>query len=212
MAAIMAAGLVVLALLAAVAAPAHATDYVVGDSAGWASGVDYATWASGKTFAAGDNLVFQYSAMHTVAEVSSADYSACSASNSIQSYSDQNTKVALTAPGTRYFICGAPGHCGNGMKLTVTVAAAAATTTPETSTSTPAATTTPTTTNADTPNADTPPETSTSTPAATTPPTTTKSTSTSSTSSTGAACGGEARLGMGILAAAAGLAGLALMG
>lgn len=122
--------------------------------------------------------------MHTVAEVSSADYSACSASNSIQSYSDQNTKVALTAPGTRYFICGAPGHCGNGMKLAVTVAAAAATTTPETSTSTPAATT---------------------------PPTTTKSTSTSS-STAGAACGVEARLGVGILAAAAGLAGLALMG
>jgi hypothetical protein len=56
MAAIMAAGLVVLALLAAVATPAHATDYVVGDSSGWASGVDYATWASSKTFAAGDNL------------------------------------------------------------------------------------------------------------------------------------------------------------
>lgn len=60
MAAIMAAGLVVLALLAAVAAPAHATDYTVGDSSGWSSGVDYATWASGKTFAAGDNLGESY--------------------------------------------------------------------------------------------------------------------------------------------------------
>lgn len=49
------AGLLVL-LAAAVAAPAHATDYTVGDSSGWSSGVDYATWASGKTFAAGDNL------------------------------------------------------------------------------------------------------------------------------------------------------------
>ncbi|XP_066328147.1 uclacyanin-3-like [Miscanthus floridulus] len=196
MAATIMAGLV---LLAAVAAPAHAKDYTVGDSSGWTSGVDYTTWASGKAFAVGDNLVFQYSMLHSVAEVSSADYSACSASNSIQSYSDQNTKIALTAPGTRYFICGTPGHCGNGMKLAVTVAAAAATT-PPASSSPPA-----------TPGADTPPVTttpSTSTPTATSPPTTTKSTS----SSSGAACGGEARLATGVLAGAAGLAGLALMG
>jgi hypothetical protein len=141
--------------------------------------------------------VFQYSMLHTVAEVSSADYSACSASNSIQSYSDQNTKIALTAPGTRYFICGTSGHCGNGMKLAVTVAAAAATTPPASSSppATPAA-----------PGADTPPETT--TPTATSPPATTKSTS----SSAAAACGGEARLAMGVLAGAAGLAGLALMG
>ncbi|CAD6243178.1 unnamed protein product [Miscanthus lutarioriparius] len=193
MAATIMAGLV---LLAAVAAPAHAKDYTVGDSSGWTSGVDYTTWASGKTFAVGDNLVFQYSMLHTVAEVSSADYSACSASNSIQSYSDQNTKIALTAPGTRYFICGTPGHCGNGMKLAVTVAAAAATTPPASSSppATPAA-----------PGADTPPVTTTP---STSTPTTTKPTS----SSSGAACGGEARLAMGVLAGAAGLAGLALMG
>lgn len=54
MAAIMAGLLVLLAAVAA--APAHATDYTVGDSSGWSSGVDYTTWASGKTFAVGDNL------------------------------------------------------------------------------------------------------------------------------------------------------------
>ena len=48
------AGLVLLA--AAAAAPASATDYVVGDSSGWNSGVDYTTWAKGKTFSVGDNL------------------------------------------------------------------------------------------------------------------------------------------------------------
>jgi hypothetical protein len=48
------AGLVLLA--AAAAAPAYATDYVVGDSSGWTSGVDYTTWANGKTFSVGDNL------------------------------------------------------------------------------------------------------------------------------------------------------------
>ncbi|KAJ1280238.1 hypothetical protein BS78_04G215700 [Paspalum vaginatum] len=201
MAALMA-GLLVL-FAAAVAPAAYATDYVVGDSSGWTSGVDYATWAKGKTFGVGDNLVFQYSAMHTVAEVGSADYSACSASNSIQSYTDQNTKIALTAPGTRYFICGTPGHCSGGMKLAVTVSAAAA--------PTPAASSPPATPAAPGADDDTPPETttpSTSTPTeTTTAPPTTESTS----SSTGAASGGEAQLALGMLAGAAGLVGLALM-
>ncbi|CAO2039917.1 unnamed protein product [Urochloa humidicola] len=189
-----------LVLLVAVAAPAYATDYVVGDSSGWTSGVDYTTWAKGKTFSVGDNLVFQYSAMHTVAEVSSADYSACSSSNSLQSYTDQNTKIALTAAGTRYFICGTPGHCSGGMKLAVTVSAAAATA--------PAASTTPpaTTPGSD---ADTPPETTTPSTTTTTTAPTTKSTS----SSTGGAGAGQQAppLGMGVLAGAAGLVGLALM-
>lgn len=36
--------------------PCFATVYTVGDSAGWALGVDYDTWASSKTFAVGDSL------------------------------------------------------------------------------------------------------------------------------------------------------------
>ncbi|KAL5211979.1 hypothetical protein ABZP36_022826 [Zizania latifolia] len=139
--------------------------------------------------------------MHTVAEVGSADYSACSPSNSIQSYSDQNTKIALTKPGTRYFICGASGHCAGGMKLAVTVSAA--------DTTTPTAPATPPTSDpgseapAD-PGMDTP---STSTPAATTTPST--PTTTKSVGSTGGASGSEARSVMGLLV---GAIALALMG
>lgn len=142
--------------------------------------------------------VFQYSMMHTVAEVSSADYSACSASNSIQSYSDQNTKIALTKPGTRYFICGTSGHCSGGMKLAVTVSAAAATTPTPTASSSPPSTATPATPSSD-PGMDTP----SSTPDATTTPTTT---TTKSTGSTGGASGSEARSVMGLLVGAVGLA------
>uniref|UniRef100_A0A0E0CP78 Phytocyanin domain-containing protein n=1 Tax=Oryza meridionalis TaxID=40149 RepID=A0A0E0CP78_9ORYZ len=195
-----AAGLVVL-LLAAVA-PAFAVDYTVGDTSGWSSGVDYDTWAKGKTFSVGDSLVFQYSMMHTVAEVSSADYSACSASNSIQSYSDQNTKIALTKPGTRYFICGTSGHCSGGMKLAVTVSAAAATTPTPAASSSPPSTATPATPSD--PGMDTP----SSTPDATTTPTTTTTapTTTKSTGSTSGASGSEARSVMGLLVGAVGLA------
>ncbi|KAL6911696.1 hypothetical protein ACP4OV_000501 [Aristida adscensionis] len=182
----------VLALLAA-AAPAYGTDYVVGGSSGWNSGVDYTTWAKGKTFNVGDNLVFQYSAMHNVAEVSSADYSACSAGNSLQSYSDQNTKIALTAAGTRYFICGTPGHCSGGMKLAVTVAA-----------DTPASSSPPTAPSA--PGTETPPD------ETTTPSTTTPATTAPTTKSTPDSTGGASRLATGLAAGAVGLVGLALMG
>lgn len=195
----MAAGLVLLAVMA----PAFAVDHTVGDSSGWASGVDYTTWASDKTFKVGDTLVFQYGASHNVAEVGSADYSACSASNSIQSFSDQDTKITLTKPGTRYFICGVTGHCAGGMKLAVKVSPAATATTPAPA-ATPAAP-------SDTPSTTTPATTTpaTTTPAATTPAT---ATSTKSADSVGGASGVDARFAMGPLVGAVGLMGLALMG
>lgn len=37
-----------------------AVDYDVGDTSGWASGVDYTNWVSGKTFKVGDNLGKQF--------------------------------------------------------------------------------------------------------------------------------------------------------
>ncbi|XP_052153459.1 mavicyanin-like [Oryza glaberrima] len=116
-------GVLVAVLLAAAAAPASAKDYTVGDSSGWTTGVDYTAWARGKTFNIGDTLLFQYtSAGHSVVEVSEADHTSCSAANPLRSYKDGTTIVTLTRSGTRYFICGSTGHCGAGMKLTVTVA------------------------------------------------------------------------------------------
>ncbi|CAL9044866.1 unnamed protein product [Musa banksii] len=93
-----------LVLLVAAAPAASATDYTVGDLQGW------------------------YNGLHTLAEVGEADYKACSASNSIQTYTDQSTKITLTRPGSRYFICGTPGHCSSGMKLAVTVDGASSST------------------------------------------------------------------------------------
>ncbi|PIN18280.1 hypothetical protein CDL12_09050 [Handroanthus impetiginosus] len=42
--------------IAAAVAPALATDYMVGDDKGWASGVNYTEWAQGKDFRVGDTL------------------------------------------------------------------------------------------------------------------------------------------------------------
>lgn len=205
--------LLVVVAVAAVAAPVYGKDYVVGDSKGWTSGVDYTTWAKDKTFGVGDTLTFQYGSFHNVDEVSKADYSSCSSSNSIQSYSDQNTKITLSKPGTRYFICGSTGHCSAGMKLAVTVAAAAAADAPAPSTpkSTPKATPKAATPKAAPAADDTPsttPETSTPTDTATTDTPTASSKSTT-TSTNGAMDKGPIKglwVGTGTVLAALGLA------
>ncbi|CAM8983327.1 unnamed protein product [Rhodiola kirilowii] len=119
-----------LVLALVVPLPSLATDYTVGDSAGWAIGTDYDTWAKDKTFKVGDNLVFKYSSGHTVDEVKSADYSSCTIGNSISTDSSGSTTISLKTTGDHYFICGITGHCSSGMKLSVKVAAAGTTTTP----------------------------------------------------------------------------------
>ncbi|CAL9752736.1 unnamed protein product, partial [Musa acuminata subsp. burmannicoides] len=98
-----------LVLLVAAAPAASATDYTVGILTQFLS-------------------VFQYNGLHTLAEVGEADYKACSASNSIQTYTDQSTKITPTRPGSRYFICGTPGRCSCGMKLAATVDGASSST------------------------------------------------------------------------------------
>lgn len=64
---------------------------------------------------------FQFSRYHTLNEVDKAGYDSCNASNALLSSSNGNTTVPLTAPGDRYFICGAQLHCLGGMKLKVGV-------------------------------------------------------------------------------------------
>ncbi|KAI4366556.1 hypothetical protein MLD38_022419 [Melastoma candidum] len=138
------------ALILQLAVLTSATVYTVGDTSGWAMGVDYTTWTSGKTFKVGDNLVFNYGGGHTVDEVSKSDYSSCTVGNSITTDSSGSTTVPLKTEGNHYFICGAMGHCGSGMKLAVTVKASSSSsdsTTPSTTTSptSGSTTTTPTT-------------------------------------------------------------------
>ncbi|KAK4746292.1 hypothetical protein SAY87_012604 [Trapa incisa] len=123
-----------------------ATVYTVGDDSGWAMGTDYSAWASGKTFLVGDSLVFNYGSLHSVDEVSSSDYTSCSAANSITSDSSGSTTIPLKTAGAHYYICGAGGHCIGGMKLAITVKASSpapsGSTTPADSGSPPTTTTT----------------------------------------------------------------------
>ncbi|WVZ68550.1 hypothetical protein U9M48_017479 [Paspalum notatum var. saurae] len=102
---------------------ATAADYVVGNPAGgWDGRTDYKNWAASQTFAPGDTLTFKYNSYHSVLEVTKDAFEACTTTDPI-SYDDSgSTTIALTMPGTHYFICGAPGHCLAGMKMEVEVA------------------------------------------------------------------------------------------
>ncbi|PRQ57411.1 putative Blue (type 1) copper binding protein [Rosa chinensis] len=142
-------------LILMVAAPAavYGAEHTVGDTQGWNQGVNYDTWASGKTFTVGDTLVFNYDSSHKVDEVNLADYNGCSSSNSIKTYEDSPTKITLSKAGPSYYICPIPGHCANGMKLLVNVVAAGTPsgTPPTTTPATPAPPTTTTPANNDSP-------------------------------------------------------------
>jgi len=119
------------------------TNYTVGGSQQWNLGVNYATWATGKTFREGDSLIFKYTTVHDVLEVSKSAYDSCSTTNPTATNQGGSTTIVLASIGNRYFICGTAGHCAGGMKLAITVAAAAVSTTgPATSPPPPSTTTT----------------------------------------------------------------------
>lgn len=89
--------------------------------------------------------VFNYAkGLHTVVEVSAAEYMACTAANPLGSDSSGATTVPLKTPGTHYFVCSITGHCGAGMKLAVTVGGSSSPASP-TPTTTPRTSPTPTT-------------------------------------------------------------------
>ncbi|PIA33719.1 hypothetical protein AQUCO_04000048v1 [Aquilegia coerulea] len=92
----------------------------------WDVSTDLKSWASGRTFKVGDQLVFKYSSgMHSLLELSSEkEYKSCDIGTSVNSMNGGNDVVKLTKPGTRYFACGTLGHCDQGMKLKIKTVAA----------------------------------------------------------------------------------------
>nr|XP_043606667.1 mavicyanin-like [Erigeron canadensis] len=121
---------------------ALAVDHPVGGSGGWDTSTNLDSWASSQTFTVGDNLVFTFLPNHDVLEVSKDDYDSCTTSGPISNGALTPVTVSLTAAGSRYFICGTPGHCDRGMKVEIKTIAAAASGPP---TSTPPSSSSPTT-------------------------------------------------------------------
>ncbi|GAV72648.1 Cu_bind_like domain-containing protein [Cephalotus follicularis] len=99
----------------------NATTYTVGDNSGWDVSTDLETWPQGKKFYVGDALLFQYSSIYSVCEVTRENYDSCNTSNVIATYTDGNTTIPLSKPGEMYFVCGEELYCLGGMKLQVNV-------------------------------------------------------------------------------------------
>ncbi|KAL9268869.1 Basic blue protein-like protein [Drosera capensis] len=96
---------------------AHGAIYIVGGTGGWGFGVS--SWPKGKTFKAGDVLVFNYdSSIHIVVRVDKSGYNSCSSPTGAKAYSTGSDRINL-AKGMNYFICSYPGHCQAGMKIAI---------------------------------------------------------------------------------------------
>ncbi|CAN6465877.1 unnamed protein product [Victoria cruziana] len=108
--------------LAALCVVAHFTSvrgatYLVGDSRGWT--FDMENWPVGKTFRAGDVLIFKYNPMyHNAVVVSPAAYRSCVAPKDARALSSGSDRITLTR-GVNSFICTFAGHCEAGMKIQV---------------------------------------------------------------------------------------------
>ncbi|RCV12720.1 hypothetical protein SEVIR_2G302600v4 [Setaria viridis] len=122
-----AATLLLVLLAAALRHGTGATEYTVGDSAGWTIGPNYLTWSQKYNFTAGDTLVFNYvAAQHNVYRVTQDAFRTCeppAANQTMGSWETGRDRVDLPVPGDYYFICNVAGHCLGGMKFAVAVAA-----------------------------------------------------------------------------------------
>ncbi|XP_052194541.1 basic blue protein [Diospyros lotus] len=99
---------------------AQAATYTVGDAGGWA--FNMVGWPNGKSFKAGDTLVFNYDPKaHNVVAVDKAGYDSCNAPPGSKVYSSGQDQIMLKK-GQNFFICSFPGHCQAAMKIAVAAA------------------------------------------------------------------------------------------
>ncbi|KAL3538567.1 hypothetical protein ACH5RR_001933 [Cinchona calisaya] len=99
---------------------ASATTFIVGDIKGWT--YNSVGWPNGKSFKAGDVLVFNYvPKYHNVVVVDKASYGKCTTPEGAKVYYSGHDEITLEK-GEHFFICDFPGHCEGGeMKIAVTV-------------------------------------------------------------------------------------------
>ncbi|KAK2390482.1 hypothetical protein P8452_27798 [Trifolium repens] len=98
----------------------NAETHKVGGPKGWTFGM--VSWPNGKTFKAGDVLVFDYNAkLHNLVAVDEIGYKRCKTPAGAQVLRTGHEEIEL-ASGANYFICNVPGHCQTGMKISINVA------------------------------------------------------------------------------------------
>ncbi|PSS31751.1 Basic blue protein [Actinidia chinensis var. chinensis] len=97
--------------------PSHGATYTVGGPGGWT--FNLSNWPKGKSFNAGDVLVFNYDpSYHNVVAVDRGGYSKCTTPASAKVYTTGKDQIRLVR-GQNYFICNFSGHCESGMKIAI---------------------------------------------------------------------------------------------
>ncbi|KAK9135561.1 hypothetical protein Syun_014891 [Stephania yunnanensis] len=102
---------------------ASAAKYIVGDETGWTNGFNYTTWASGKEFHVGDELLFNYPAgKHNVFKVNGTQFKNCEIPPLNEALTSGKDVIPLAKPGKKWYICGVAKHCAEGgQKLVINV-------------------------------------------------------------------------------------------
>ncbi|KAL4319108.1 hypothetical protein GQ457_18G019480 [Hibiscus cannabinus] len=99
---------------------AQTATFTVGGSGGWT--FNAAAWPKGKSFSAGDTLVFNYNpSIHDVVAVNKAGYDSCKAQKGAKVLRSGKDQIKL-GKGQNFFICNYIGHCQAGMKIAVVAA------------------------------------------------------------------------------------------
>ncbi|KAK1386113.1 basic blue protein-like [Heracleum sosnowskyi] len=112
--------LLVLCLVALQYEVARAAIYTVGGINGWPGWSFYSgRWPTGKSFRAGDVLVFKYNpSIHNVVAVNEGDYNSCITPQGAKVYQSGNDSIRLVS-GQNFFFCSVSVHCQVGMKMAV---------------------------------------------------------------------------------------------
>ncbi|XP_044474729.1 basic blue protein-like isoform X1 [Mangifera indica] len=111
---------VVLCLLLVSVEDVHAATYTVGGAGGWSFNV--VNWPKGKSFKAGDILVFNYNpTSHNVVAVNRGSYTSCTAPAGAKVFQSGKDRIKLVK-GQNFFLCSFSGHCQSGMKIAVNAA------------------------------------------------------------------------------------------
>ncbi|XP_052200162.1 blue copper protein 1a-like [Diospyros lotus] len=100
-----------------------ATQYWVGDSAGWTIDFNYTAWAQDKAFYVGDSLVFKYTqGDHNVFKVNATAFKDCIKPPLNESLATGHDEIKLLTAGRKWYICGVATHCADhNQKLVITV-------------------------------------------------------------------------------------------
>ncbi|XP_030511587.1 uclacyanin-3-like [Rhodamnia argentea] len=88
---------------------------------GWCTRGDHQIWADGEKFLVNNTLVFENEEGHKVDMVNREDYESCRRGNALTSSVGGETTIALSMPGTIYFMCPSSGLCKKGMKMAIHV-------------------------------------------------------------------------------------------